>query len=398
MAEKLSVVEALDRIEAHVEPLAPRRISIDAAAVGHATAAALTARADTPRFDCSAMDGFALRAADTAEARPDAPLPLPLAAGIRAESAAQPLPPHTAAPISTGAMVPAGADTVIAREFCRAAGGRLFVGETLAAGANIRRRGEDVAAGAVVLPAATCLNAAHIGALRACGVEEADLRSPPRIAILVSGSELAAAGGPGARLDCNGPMIGAMCKALGLGHCLRGPVDDEPEAIESELAALVAAPGSDMLLSTGGVSVGEHDLVRRALERLGAHILFHGIAMRPGKPLLFAQLPDGRPFIGLPGNPVAALVGFRFFAFAAIRRLMGLSREVGERIDPPAAARAGTTLFLRGTRRAGGALVAADQRSHVMRSVIASDCWVRLDPEEQEASTHLFDLLPSLAN
>lgn len=401
MTEKIPVAEALDRIERHMSPSASRRIAVDAEAEGHILAAPVAAAADTPRFDCAAMDGFALMSRETRAATASAPVSLTLAGDIPAEATPARLQPHMAAPINTGAPVPAGADAVVAKEYCRVADGILLLPEPVAAGRNVRRRGEDAPAGKCVAAAGIPLSPALIGALLSYGVSHVEARRPPHIEIIATGSELAHPGqNSAARIDSNGPMIGAMCRSLGLPYRVTEPVRDDLQQLCHRLLSSGDGPHADMLVTTGGVSVGTHDLIREALDRIGARIVFHGIAMRPGKPVLFAILPDGRPFFGLPGNPVAALVGFRFFVLAAVRRMLGLPRETGLRIAAPASPRDGTTLFLRartGSPSAGDIELLEDQRSHVLASVIASNSWIQLEATPEGANALLFDQTPRLA-
>jgi molybdopterin molybdotransferase len=401
MADRISVAEALDRIDHHLLPSQPQRIVVDADAQSHILSAPVAAVADTPRFDCSAMDGFALLSRETLGATASAPVFLTRTEDIPAEAAPAALQPRTAAPISTGARIPEGADAVVAKEYCRVVSGVVELTESVAAGRNIRRRGEEVLAGSCVAAAGLPLSPALIGALLSYGVSHVEARRPPHIEIITTGSELIARPGhdSAARVDSNGPMIGAMCRSLGLPYRVTGPVRDDLPQLCHRLLSLGNDPQSDMLITTGGVSAGTHDLIREALDQIGARIIFHGIAMRPGKPFLFAILPDGRPFFGLPGNPVAALVGFRFFVLAAIRRTLGLPREAGQNISAPAPPRDGTTLFLRARTKAppsGEVELLDDQRSHVLGSIIAANCWVRLDPTAEGAGALLFDQTPRL--
>ncbi len=402
MAEKISVAEALDRIEHHIFPSAPHRIAIEAEAEGHVLAVPATAAADTPRFDCSAMDGFALLSRNTLTATASEPVSLALADDIPAEAVPAALQPRTAAPINTGAPIPECADTVVAKEYCHVVDGRLQLREPVAAGRNVRRRGEDAPVGSLVASAGTSLSPALIGALLSYGVSHIEARRPPRIDIIATGSELAAqfGGDSSARIDSNGPMIGAMCRSLGLQYRVMGSVCDDLQQLSRRFLTLGKESQADILISTGGVSVGAHDHVREALDTIGARIIFHGVAMRPGKPILFALLPDGRPFFGLPGNPVAALVGFRFFVLAAIRRMLGLERERGTPVNGVVSARPGTTLFLRGRRQDihGRLELSADQRTHVLGSMARSDCWVRLENDGGASRAVCFDQQPHLAS
>lgn len=400
IAEKISVCEALDRIETQVAPSLPRIIDLDFMAYGQLLAHPARAAAQTPRFDCSAMDGFALFSPETTNATEQRPAQFELAADIPASSGSVKLRPGTAAPISTGAPLPAGANAVAAMERCHVSQGRLLISEPVPAWRNVRRQGEDMESGALVANAGSQLSPALIGALLAYGVTHVEARTLPRVQILPTGSEFTTPipSGLGARLDCNGPMIGAMCRSLGLDVCLFGPVPDNTRILQGTLRALQESPSADLILCTGGVSVGPHDLVRDALEKIGAKIVFHGIAMRPGKPILFAFLPDGRPFFGLPGNPVAALVGFRFFVIAAIRRHLGLDRELGRAVQVAQAGREGVTQFLRARMNDHGEIILAeDQHSHVMRSLLDSNCWVRLDASDRTSTASLFPYLPQFS-
>lgn len=395
MAEKILVGAALARIAASVEALPPRRMPVAAALCGHVTAAPAYAIADTPRFDCSAMDGYALRSAETNEATRDRPARFRLRSDIPAQGSPPPLPPGSAAPVSTGSPIPAGADAIVTHERCQVGDGALHIFERIQPGSNIRHQGEDMPQGVLVLPEAVRLSPEAIGALLACGVTHLPVRLPPRVTIIPTGSELsdAAASPSGLRYDSNGPMIGAACRELGLACTVLPPVPDTIEALRAQLFGTRRGGASELILTTGGVSAGPHDLVRHAIEA-DAEIIFHGIAMRPGKPLLFARLRDGRLLFGLPGNPVAAMVGFRFFVCAALRRLMGLPDEVGRAFSPPPAdGRAGTTLFLRARqaeREGDPPLILADQRSHVMRSLLDADCWVRLETGAAGTTAHAY--------
>lgn len=360
-------------------------------------AQAVNAAADTPRFDCSAMDGFALASSETLAATGQCPGRFDLAADIPASNGRGMLCLGTAAPISTGAPIPAGADAVVAKERCRLADGKLVISEPVLPGLNVRREGEDIRRGALVANAGTILSPALIGGLLAFGVTQVEVRPRPKVAIISTGSEFTSPppSASAIRMDSNGPMIGALCRSLNLEVCVSDPVPDDPCALRSKLESLLNLPATDMIISTGGVSVGSHDHVREALEKVGARIVFHGVAMRPGKPVLFAVLPDDRLFFGLPGNPVAALVGFRFFVVAAIRRMLGIERERGRLIDAPQPARDGVTQFLRARLAVNGAVVLADdQRSHVMRSLIESDHWVRLDREGSGSLAMLYPQQP----
>jgi len=382
MADRMkrpSVEEAFAAIWDRVAPLGTETIATGEA-FGRVTATPLQARRDVPGFPMSAMDGFALASAATQAATHAAPAAFRLVAPVYAGSWPAPLDAGTAAPIATGAPVPAGADAVLVREQAEIEDDRLLLRRPLELHRNVRQTGEDMVAGREIISAGTMISPQAVGALAAFGVDWLEVRRQPRIGLISTGSELGGIGeaiGDAGLIDSNGPMIAACAQALGLPSNFLGRAADQTAAID---LLLDGSDACDLVLSTGGVSAGDLDLVRGRLEARGATIHFHGVRMRPGKPILFASLPDGRPYFGLPGNPVAALTGFRFFVVPALRRMLGLAPEPGERIRCNAAPRAGCTLILRG-RRIDSSTVDCDldQRSHVLSSTLLADCWVKLD-------------------
>ena len=382
MAERMprpSVDEARSIIRERLSPLAAETIPTGDA-FGRVTAAPQHARRDVPGFPMSAMDGYAVRSADTENASESAPALLLPVEPVYAGGWPPPLQPGTAAPIATGAPIPDGADAVLVREQAQFEAGRLVLCRPVEPRRNVRQTGEDMVAGARILEAGAILSPHAVGALAAFGVDRLEVRRQPRIGLISTGSELSGIGeetGAAGLIDSNAPMIAACAQALGLPATFLGRAPDQAAAID---LLLDGSEGCDLVLSTGGVSAGDLDLVRARLEARGAQILFHGIRMRPGKPVLFALLADGRPYFGLPGNPVAALVGFRFFVVAALRRMLGLAAEQGELVSCNAAPRDGTALILRGRRTADPRVIDCelDQRSHVLSSTLLADCWVVL--------------------
>jgi len=383
MADRMprpTIDEALSIIRDRIAPLGIEMIPTGDA-FGRVTAAPLHARRDVPGFPMSAMDGFAVRSADTRSATEHAPVSLRRVEPIYAGGWPAPLAPGTAAPIATGAPIPKGADAILVREQAELDGDRLIVRRAIEAQRNVRQTGEDMVAGGRILDAGAILSPQAVGALAAFGIDRLEVVRQPRIGLISTGTELSGIGeetGAAGLIDSNAPMIAACAQALGLPATFVGRAADQAAAID---LLLDDSQGCDLVLSTGGVSAGDLDLVRGRLEARGAQILFHGIRMRPGKPILFALLADGRPYFGLPGNPVAALVGFRFFVTAALRRMLGLAPEQGERVSCNAEPREDATLILRGRRTADPAIVdcALDQRSHVLSSTLLADCWVKLD-------------------
>lgn len=393
---------ALSCIE-NVAPTMPvEPVAIDAA-LGRIIGADVVARADYPRFDCSAMDGFALVAGDVADASPDRPVRLDLIGESRAGGGAVALVTAPGAcAISTGAPIVPPFDAVVAKERVVREGAAILLTEPVGLGRNIRRRGEDAGQGDLVATRGQLVTPEVIGALCCFGVPEIDAIRLPRVVVLTTGDELRRARGDGEHFvhDSNGPMIAAMMRQAGLAPQLVTPAPDDRGALVTSIEqALAAAP--DLIISTGGISVGDHDQVPAALQALGATIHFRGVAMRPGKPVLFATLPNGCLYFGLPGNPVAAAVGARFFVIAAIRAMLGLGRERGWAVAmdvPGGTDNVGTRIF-KARWHPGpppAVTLAADQRSHTMRPLLDCNSWVvrSVDPNGNPVST-CFAMLPS---
>ncbi|QBM75771.1 molybdopterin molybdotransferase MoeA [Sphingomonas sp. AAP5] len=349
-------------------------------ALHRVTAGEGIAASDYPRFDAAAMDGFAFAAAETVGATPEQPSHLPIAGTVRAGINPTAHAPRTACRISTGAPVPAGCDYVLPHEEARIEQGALVLDRPLLPGRNVRRRGEDAAAGARVLSPGTRVTPEIIGALACYGVAALDVARRPSITLLPTGDELLvppSVNRPAAIFDANSVMLTALLREQGIEPLRAAPVSDDVAQLER---AIAAASDSAIVVTTGGASGGDHDHLGRALARLGARVHFHGVRMRPGKPLLFATLPNGTLFFGLPGNPVAALLGARFFLGAALRVMSGLPRERGETVEIDTDRRPDTTLFLKASRDAAGAIrILADQRSHTLRPLIEANCWVVAD-------------------
>lgn len=391
-----------------IETVTPR-LSIEPVAIGTALGriigADVVARADYPRFDCSAMDGFAVVAADTAGALPDKPVRLDLVGESRAGAAAALVSAPGACAISTGAPIVPPFDAVVAKEWVVREPSAVVLTESVGLGRNIRGRGEDARQGDVVAHRGLLVTPEVIGALCCFGVSEIDAVRLPRVVVLTTGDELRATKETGSHFvhDSNGPMIAAMMQQIGLAPQRVTPAPDEPGALVASIKqALATAP--DLIISTGGVSVGDHDQVPAALQAMGATIHFRGVAMRPGKPVLFASLPNGSLYFGLPGNPVAAAVGARFFVIAAIRTMLGLPRERGlaVAIDAPAGIDKGGTRILKARWYSGptpAVTLAADQRSHTVRPLLECNSWALCSagPEGDPVWT-CFAMTPSFAD
>jgi len=313
----LSLEEALACILERSKPLSSEIVPLERV-VGRVVAEPALARADLPPFPSSAMDGFAVRGVET-------PGTLPIALRVAAGSPSSGrLERGSAAAIATGGSVPEGADTIVPVEQVVEENGHVRIAEPARADAHIRPRGGDVREGEVVLPAGVRIGPAQIGALAAAGVAEVRCFRRPRVSVLATGSELRAPGetlAPGQIFESNRATIAAVLDASGAEVDLLPVVRDDESAHRDALERALAA---DVLVSSGGVSMGPHDLVRRVAGELGVEEIFWGVAVKPGKPLSFGIREDTLAF-GLPGNPVSALVGALVFVRPALLALQGLS-------------------------------------------------------------------------
>jgi molybdopterin molybdotransferase len=346
----ISVEAARDRILAGLKPTPAETVAL-AEAWARVTAADLRARLTQPPADVSAMDGYALRAADgTLGARlaviGSAPAGHPFDGQVGAGQAVR---------IFTGSVVPEGADTILLQEDATRTDKSVTVNEAVTAGRHIRRAGQDFSRGDVVIPAGRKLTARDIGLAAAANHPWITVHRRPRVAILATGDEIALPGEPippGGIVSSNSHALAALVRAAGGAPVVLPIAADNTEAIA---AVADAAAGMDMLVTTGGASVGEHDLVVEGLEKRGLKVDFWKIAMRPGKPLMYGALGPV-PVLGLPGNPVSALVCAILFLLPALARLTGLPAG-----PPP------TT-----TARLGKGVPANDQRADHLRATLAT--------------------------
>ncbi|MDB1086333.1 molybdopterin molybdotransferase MoeA [Streptomyces sp. ACA25] len=296
-------------------PLAPVGRPLDERALGHTLAEPLEALTDLPAFDASAMDGWAV----------SGPGPWHLAPGtgvLAGHAAPSPLTDGDAVPVATGARVPAGATAVLRSERGTVTGGQLR-GPNPQPGADIRTRGQECRSGTALLPAGTPITPVVLGLAAAAGYDELTVRPRPRVDILVLGDELLVSGRPqeGRIRDAIGPMAGPWLTALGADVIATRHLGDDAEALHRALVTSRA----DLIITTGGTAAGPVDHVHPTLRRLGARLTVNGVAVRPGHPMLLAELPDGPPLIGLPGNPLAAVSGLLTLAAPLLRALTGRS-------------------------------------------------------------------------
>lgn len=370
------------------------------AALGRTLAAPVVSGDALPPFDTSAMDGYAVRAADVA----GAPGAWPVAETVHAGGVpAGPLPPGAVAGIMTGAPLPAGADAVVPVEWTQGAGpDRVRIERAPEPGQYVRRRGEALAVGDRVLGAGAAVTPAAVGLLAAVGAARVEVWRRPLVAVVATGDELVGADetpGPGQIRDANGPGLAAQVTAAG-GDVL-GPLVARDTAA-SVSAALDVAAGADVLVFAGGVSVGERDLVRTELERRGVAWAFWKVRQRPGKPLAFGTL-GGVPMVGLPGNPVSAAVCFEVYVRPLLAACLGRPEPAGPLepavLEAPVPKAEGLHTFARAVarRRADGRLgltPAGPQGSHVARSLVDSDGLAHLPaawPEAPAGAEVLFE-------
>jgi molybdopterin molybdotransferase len=352
----ISVSEARAHILAPLRPTSAETVALPDA-WGRVTAAPVTARLTQPPTDVSAMDGYAVRAADAAlgavlRVIGDAPAGHPFDGTVGAGEAVR---------LFTGSVVPPGADTILLQEDATREGEHVTVKEAARAGRHIRRAGQDFARAQVVIACGKRLGARDIGLAAAANHPWLQVHRRPRVAILATGDEISMPGepiGPGGIVSSNSHALAALIRAAGGEPIVLPVARDDRAAIGATADAL---GGMDLLVTTGGASVGDHDLVQAALKERGLTLDFWQIAMRPGKPLMFGDL-RGTPVVGLPGNPVSALVCSILFLVPALAKLSGLPGEA-----PPIA-----TAYL------GTALAANDHRADHLRAALATDAQGRL--------------------
>ena len=364
----ITVEEARSRVLAAVRPLADERVAVDDA-LGRVVAEDVVAEFELPPFDSSAMDGFAVMAGPAAE--------LPV---VGESQAGRPfggeLQPGQAVRISTGAVVPRGADAIVPIEHVEVNGDSVRVPD-VAAGAHLRPAGDDLHRGDLVLRAGTALGAAEIGMLAGLGRVDVDCARRPRLAIVATGDELVSAGRPlepGQIYDSNAAAIGAQALSAGAEVIGRTRLDDTRRGTVDGIAA--AAESADVICITGGVSVGPHDHVKPALAELGFDELLWGVKLKPGKPFWFGVRGEQYAF-GLPGNPVSAMVTFALFARPALRALQGADPGATRStavLDGPIGANADRDQAVRCRLRMGDdgwhAEPTGPQGSHVMSSML----------------------------
>jgi molybdopterin molybdotransferase len=403
---RTDVDEAVAWVDALPAPLPAESVAL-AAAAGRVLADAVVSALDLPPFARSAMDGWAVRGADTFGASASEPLPLALVGEVRPGAAPDvTVGPRQAARIRTGAPLPDGADAVLPAEWGAESGApptEVRVLEAVPPGRHVGQRGEDVARGTEVLARGRRLRPQDVALLSALGVAHVRAVRRPAVQVLVTGSEVRAAGTRPegfAVADANGPMLDALVRRDGGVPRVRGPFADDDPALEEALVA----PEADVLLVTGGSSVGPEDRVPGLVARHGT-LAIHGLALRPASPAGMGVV-GGRPVFLLPGNPVSALCAYDLFAGRLVRRLGGLPgalphRRTRARLARKVVSELGRVDFLRVRLVAGDEGTRADpitsRGAGVLTSVTRADGFVLVPkdvegyPEGHEVDVHLYD-------
>ncbi len=386
MSELITIDEARRRVLEAVTALGDEPVALEAA-LGRVLAEDVTSAIDVPPFDSSGMDGFAVIAGPAGEVEVvgEARAGHPWAGALSAGSAVG---------ISTGAVLPEGADAVVPVERTTAVeGGRIELPETQP-GANVRRAGEDIPLGAVVLRAGARLGPAELGVAASVGRAELRCAGRPRVALLVTGDELTEPGAPlapGGIYGSNAFALAAQVESAGAQLVGRTTVPDELESTRAALAG--ALDEADVVLVSGGVSVGPHDHVKPALRELGVEERFWGVSLRPGKPTWFGTRGDTLAF-GLPGNPVSAMVTFQLFARPALAALQGAAPEprraiatLGEAVARnPVREQAIRVRLLQGENGLVARPTTGAQGSHVLTSMVGADALALIAPGDGEAA------------
>jgi molybdenum cofactor synthesis domain-containing protein len=313
------------RILADIERLHRQSLALDQA-WGCVLAADVRAPADLPGYTSSAMDGFAVRAKDVAAATQERPVELRVAGEIRMGRATDvEVREGDAVAIPTGGVVPTGADAVVPVELCAVSDDRVLVLRSVPSGKHVRPAGEDARAGDVLVRAGRRLLAPDLGALAAAGLDAVDVYPRARVGVVSTGDELVGPGEPlhdGQIYDANGPILSAAVRDAAAIPAAVAVVGDEPGSLVKTLERI--ADDVDVFVCSGGVSAGERDPVKRAFER--GDVRFANVAMQPGRPQAFGSF-EGKPFFGLPGNPVSVFVSFVVFVYPALMKMMGREPE-----------------------------------------------------------------------
>lgn len=394
MISYAEALQILRRAAAERRSLPPEEVPL-AEASGRVASRTIFSAEPLPPFDNASMDGYAVLAADTAPAVPRRPLRLPVLGAVAAGDAPGPASKGGAYEIGTGAPLPAGLDAVIRIEDVRVIedGKAVEIQAPAEAGDYVRRAGQDFRAGTPVLEAGTRLGPRHLLALAALGHDAVPVRRRPKVALISTGKELVDPGlrpGPGQIRNATASFLVAALPLAGAEAVFVGTVPDDPEDFRRRIKEALGL-GPDLIVTTGAVSMGRQDFIAGELRGLGAEILYHKVAIRPGKPGLVAGFHGGPLLFGLPGNPVSTVVGLRFFLLPFLRLLLGQPEELPlrARLSEDAPKPEGLRCFYKAVLAAGpgGAEVRAlaGQASFQVRPLLDANAWLVL-PEDGDVA------------
>jgi molybdopterin molybdotransferase len=381
--------EALNIVLGSVITLTPEEVSI-IDSLERVLAGDVYSDCDIPAFDYSAMDGFALRYEDTKGALPESCIRLEIVGEFRAGGdTSSKVGSGEAVRIMTGAPIPDGADAVIMVEKTKENDGIVEICEEVEAGDNIRLTGEDIKNGDLVIHKGTLLNSAHVGMFASLGISRVNVIKKPRVALLTTGDEVIGIDEeirPGKVRNSNAYSLFCQVKKYGGAPVNMGTARDEKDSLRERLKSCLDC---DLIITSGGVSMGEYDYVRDVMNEIGMEQKFWKVAMRPGKPNLFGLI-DGKPFFGLPGNPVSGMVGFEVFIGPAIRKMLGQKDEepeVDAILQEDIKKKKGLRFFIRAvTRWEGGRYVTkttGPQGSGMLSSMVRANSLIILPEDEQ---------------
>lgn len=401
--EAIKLILDCDRLEISSKPIKKT--------CNHVAAQTIISNVFVPPFNNSAMDGFAINSKDIAAATNDNPIELKL----MGSTVAGDLPSDGtvsensvgAWEIMTGAPVPQNYDSVVKIEDVSVNNGLVSFTKPVPIHNNIRDAGEDFKPDDIVLEKGTPISPMHIMALATIGQENISVANRPRISVFSTGKELVenanTALKPGQIHNSNSPYIMAYLEEMNLSPTYGGIIHDEPALFERKVQA--AIKDNDIIISTGAVSMGKHDFIPDSLLKLGAKIIFHKSYIRPGKPILYARFPNGVHYFGLPGNPVSAAVGLRFFVTPLLRHLQGLALEtpIKAPLLAPSPKKQGFRFFLKAhflidAKGQPQLEILKGQQSFKIHPLLKANCWASFSPNQQGEIGELIELYPLIAN
>lgn len=382
LEESEAIKRILEGAESGAVTWVPLELALD-----QVLAQEVTGSIDSPPFDNSSMDGYAVRAAECQDGEVLQVASQTQSAGLNLNLSLQ---AGEAIRIFTGAPLPEGADAVIMQEDVERFADEIEIREGVVEGENVRRRGGDVCAGQRLLDRGSLMTPARIGLLASQGIPEVAVHGRPLVQIVTTGDELVEPGAPlisGEIYNSNAPMLQTLVSRAG-GVGATAHACDDPTELKDVLSRALAA--SDLVVIAGGVSVGERDFVKEVLGALGVETEFWRVRVKPGKPFVFGRHPDGTMVFGLPGNPVSAFVTFQLFVVPVIKRLLGFSLEEALEGAGKREAVASESMknqgdrphYLRGTFSSGMVSLSGTQQSHAIFGLSRSNCLIRLEPEQ----------------